>query len=148
MTVSQASKSIQNYIKTTLEFQGISFDKIEERDYVAFISDELSPTLKRSFGGDYESTVTFRYSLNYGFECEVYFSSAKARQVGASVPSLVRQTIQEEDFTGDMTVVFTPYRPGDSALTFTLTLNTDQLDADFTLVVLGGVFGAIAAKLR
>ena len=148
MNVSQASRAIQNYIRTTAEFQGISFDKIEEREFVSYISDELNPLLKRSFGGDYESMVTFRYSIHNGFECEVYFSNAKARQVAASVPSLVRQTVQSEDFTGDMTCFFTPFRPGDSGLSFTLTLNTTQLDADYTLVVLGGVFGAIASKLR
>lgn len=143
-SIKEMGKLIKNYIQTNEYYRGIHFELYEDRHYVSYISDELNGIFLRGFGGDFESTIIFRYS-EIGLVMEVYLSSAKARRVGANLIPVIREEMMGENIVGLST---TRFIPGQSAMTFTLTLpinnNTDPRTA---ISILGNLTACIAYAL-
>ena len=111
---------------------GLGFSVDGDRNYCTCLCDELSGMYERAFGGDYESNIMLSYSEGRGIYMEVYFSSARARQVGqARMEQTVKNAVFEANGTAltavNMQYSFTRFAPGSSAMTFELT-STDCRD--------------------
>ena len=119
ISVSEAGSIISSYLRNGV-FSGIKFDKYSDRTYVSYVSDELNGIYLRAFGGDYESSISVSYSTGRGLYIEVYFSSAKARNVWHKVPMIVREGLADYGYDSFTTTYFTKFVPGNTALTFEL----------------------------
>lgn len=119
ISVSEAGSIIYNYLRTGV-FSSIKFDKYSDRTYVSYVSDELNGIYLRAFGGDYESSISVSYSVGRGLYIEVYFSNRKARMLGNSLPTIVRDGLEYYGYDSFVTATFTRFVPGDTSLTFDL----------------------------
>ena len=144
VSIKEMGRLIKSFLQSNEYYRGIHFELYEDRHYVSYISDELNGIFLRGFGGDYESSIIFRYS-EMGLDMEVYLSSAKARRVGANLIPVIRQEMMGENIVGLST---TRFIPGESAMTFTLNLpiksNTDPRTA---ISILGNLTSCIAFAL-
>lgn len=118
LNVREVSSTIRQYVTSNKYYKGIKFDKIEDRDFCAYTSDELSGILLKGFGGDYESSVTFRFSNGVGLETEIYISNAKARRIGANLLPTVRKSLEGVPFK----LSSTRFVPGETSMSLTITL--------------------------
>ena len=116
----------------------LNFSVDGDKNYCTCLCDELSGMYERAFGGDYESNIMLSYSEGRGLYMEVYFSGARARQVGqARMEQLVRDAVWEIN-DGCLTEVevhysFTRFVPGSSAMTFELTSTDCRGDEQFSM---------------
>ena len=83
-SVKEVSSEIKRYISSNQYYRGVHFSKIEERDFCAYTADELSGMFLKGFGGNYESSITLRFSNGVGLEAEVYISNSKASRIGSN----------------------------------------------------------------
>ena len=119
ISVNEANSIISSYLRNGV-FSGIKFDKYSDRTYVSYVSDELTGSFLRAFGGDYESNISVSYSVGRGLYITVYFSSRKARMLGNSVPKIVRDGLEYYGYDSFTEATFTRFVPGDTSLTFDL----------------------------
>lgn len=117
---------------------GLNFSVDGDRTYCTCLCDELEGMYERAFGGDYESNIMLSYSEGRGIYMSVYFSTARARQVGqAKMEQLVKDAIWEIN-RGCLTEVavdcdFTRFVPGQCAMTFELTSTDCRGDEQFSM---------------
>ena len=144
VSIKEMGRLIKSFLQSNEYYRGIHFELYEDRHYVSYISDELNGIFLRGFGGDYESNITFRYS-EIGLQMEVYLSNNKARRVGANLIPVIREEMMGENIVSLST---TRFIPGQSSMTFTLTLpinsNTDPRTA---ISILGNLTACIAFAL-
>ena len=143
-SVREVSRVIQDYVRNESDLRYIKFDKIEERDFCAYISDELTSKFQQGFGGDYESSITFRFSNGVGLEAEVYISNRKAQRIGANLLPVLRSLTSGFD----VEIFTTRYIPNQSGMSFTLTTQiSDANDAMLNVAILGTLVAAACEQL-
>ena len=117
-SVKEVSNEIRRYISLNQYYRGIRFSKIEDRDFCAYTSDELSGMFLKGFGGNYESSITIRFSNGVGLEAEVYISNAKASKIGSNLVLSMRRAFEGVPFKCSTT----RYVPGDTSMSATINL--------------------------
>lgn len=104
--------------------KGLQFNPMVEKDFCAFITEELNGRYECAFGGDFESSITIRYSEGRGIQGEVYVSSKRAREAGDAIVRTVREVAAPYapslQPSCSVTVSFTDFVPNESALSFEL----------------------------
>lgn len=117
---------------------GLPFSVDGDRNYCTCLCDELSGIYERAFGGDYESNIMLSFSEGRGIYMEVYFSTARARQVGQA---RMEQAVKDAVFQANSTALslvsvqysFTRFVPGDCAMTFELSTADCRGDEEFNI---------------
>ena len=117
-SVKEVSNEIRRYTSSNQYYRGIKFSKIEDRDFCAYTSDELSGMFLKGFGGNYESSITIRFSNGVGLEAEVYISNAKASRIGNKLLPTMRSAFEGVPFK----ISTTRYVPGDTSMSATINL--------------------------
>ena len=131
VSVRYASEEIKRYLEESNLFNFLHFNCIEEDDYCAYYCDELEDDYLLGFGGQFQSSIIFRYSLARGLEIEVYLSDIKAKQIG--------------DF---LDYYLTDYIPRESSKTFSLNVPIETEDDLLeSIPLLGSLIDQVSDKL-
>ena len=143
-SVKEISLIIKDYLKDESDYRRINFEKYEDKYGISYVSDELNGKFLLGFGGNYESSITFRYALNLGLEVEVYLSNNKALRIGNSLLPILNSV----NSGLNAQISTTRYIPNESSLTFTLNYPISKIDDYFlSLVTLGTMVSVIAERL-
>ena len=143
-SVKEISLIIKDYLKDESDYRRINFEKYEDKHGVSYVSDELNGKFLLGFGGNYESSITFRYALNLGLEVEVYLSNNKALRIGNNLLPILNSV----NSGLNVQISTTRYIPNESSLTFTLNYPISKIDDYFiSLITLGTMVSVIAERL-
>lgn len=144
VNVRYASEQIKNYLEISSLFNFLHFNCIEEDDYCAYYCDELEDDYLLGFGGQFQSSIIFRYSLTRGLEIEVYLSDIKAKRIDDFLDDLIR----ELNYKHKINYYLTDYIPRESSKTFSLNvLIENENDLLESIPLLGNLINQVSDKL-
>lgn len=144
VSVRYASEEIKRYLEESNLFNFLHFNCIEEDDYCAYYCDELEDDYLLGFGGQFQSSIIFRYSLARGLEIEVYLSDIKAKQIGDFLDDLIFEINSKHKID----YYLTDYIPRESSKTFSLNVPIETEDDLLeSIPLLGSLINQVSDKL-